>query len=53
MAIRKPELIVFKRVGLTKEAYDKLRELKKTKRQSMVNIVCHLILNSPLHEAQQ
>jgi hypothetical protein len=43
MAIRKPELEVAARIGITPEAYKILRRLKKVKKQSLIKIVSDLI----------
>lgn len=48
MEHRKPELEAYKRVGLTRQAYEKLREIKKKKKKSMMQIICELILKEPL-----
>jgi AmiR/NasT family two-component response regulator len=46
--IRKPELEIAARVGITPEAYDKLRKLKTKRKQSMIKIVSDLIINAQL-----
>jgi predicted CopG family antitoxin len=44
MAIRKPELEIKARIGITPEAYKVLRKLKRSKKQSMVRLVSDLII---------
>ena len=44
MIIRKPELEIAARIGITPEAYHKLRLMKKKKKESMVKIVSDLVL---------
>lgn len=44
--IRKPELEIAARIGITPEAYDVLRRIKKRKKQSMAKIVSDLIINA-------
>lgn len=43
--IRTPELEIYARIGITKEAYEKLRKIKLAKKQSMAKIVTDLILD--------
>ncbi len=43
-------LVIHKRVGITKEVYNKLRKLKKKEGISMAKIVCNAILEKSDHE---
>ncbi len=40
---REPEIEIAARIGIDKEAYDILRKIKKSKKQSMVKLVSDLI----------
>jgi predicted CopG family antitoxin len=42
---RKSMLDIYARIGITKEAYEKLRRLKKSQKESMAGIVSQLIMN--------
>jgi predicted CopG family antitoxin len=44
--IRPPELEIAARIGITPEAYEVLRRIKKEKGQSMVKIVSDLIIKN-------
>jgi predicted CopG family antitoxin len=44
MAIRPPELEIAARIGITPEAYEILRAVKKRDKQSMVKLVSDLII---------
>lgn len=46
MAIREIELEVYARVGLTKEAYDILRRLKKERKQSMTRLISDMVVDN-------
>ena len=42
----KIELNIYKRIGVTKEVYEILRQQKKKQKKSMARIICDLVLKN-------
>lgn len=44
MYTQQQELEIYKRIGVTREVYDTLRDQKRQTKQSMAKIICNLVL---------
>ncbi len=46
MYSQEEHLDIYKRIGVTKEVYDLLRDSKRRSKQSMAKIICNLVLQA-------